>query len=138
MSAVFPLEILTPEHQFFLGEVEALTITSIDGELTILEDHAPIIAPLAVGSIKLKQNGQWREAFQSEGFLEAGPWGAKLFVQACEWPENIDARRAEAARKRAEERLRQKRSIEEYHASQIALARAMARLRMSNRKGHGM
>ena len=69
MSAPFPLEILTPEHQFFAGEVEALTVTSIDGELTILRGHAPITAPLAVGSIKLKQDGQWREAFQSEGFL---------------------------------------------------------------------
>ena len=90
-----------------------------------------------MGAIKLKQNGQWREAFQSEGFLEAGPWGAKLFVQACEWPENIDARRAEQARKRATERLRQNRSMQEYQASQIALARAMARLRMSNRKSKG-
>lgn len=137
MSASFPLEILTPEHQFFAGEVEALTITSIDGELTVLKGHTPITAPLAVGAIKLKQNGQWREAFQSEGFLEAGPWGAKLFVQACEWPENIDARRAEQARKRATERLRQNRSMQEYQASQIALARAMARLRMSNRKSKG-
>lgn len=138
MSAVFPLEILTPEHQFFNGGVEALTVTSLDGELTILAGHAPITVPLTVGKIKLKQDGQWREAFQSEGFLEAGPWGAQLFVQACEWPENIDARRAEAARRRAEEALRQKTSMEEYHASQIALARAMARLRMSNRKARGL
>ncbi|NCB30217.1 MAG: ATP synthase F1 subunit epsilon [Clostridia bacterium] len=138
MSATFPLEILTPEHQFFTGEVEALTVTSVDGELTVLKGHAPITAPLAVGKIKIKQADQWREAFQSEGFLEAGPWGAKLFVQACEWPENIDTRRAEAARKRAEERLRQKRSMQEYRSSQIALSRAMARLRMSSRQGHGM
>lgn len=134
MNASFPLEILTPEHQFFSGEVEALTVTSVDGELTILRGHTPITAPLAVGTIKLKQDGTWREAFQSDGFMEAGPWGAQLFVQACEWPEDIDARRADTARKRAEEQLRQKSSMQEYRASQIALTRAMARLRMSNRK----
>ena len=54
-----------------------------------------------------------------------------VFAQACEWPQEIDARRAQAAERRSAERLRQKRSMSEYKQSKIALARAMARLRVS-------
>lgn len=133
MSATFPLEILTPEKMFFAQDVEALTITSVDGQLTILKNHMPITAPLDIGSIKIKQNGKWREAFQSEGFLEVGERVVHVFVQACEWPEEIDERRAEDAAHRLEERMRQQRSIEEYHWSKIALARAMTRLRITKR-----
>ena len=56
---------------------------------------------------------------------------AKLFCLTVERPEEIDIRRAEEARDRAEEQLRQKQSIVEYHISQAALARAMTRLRVS-------
>jgi len=126
----FPLEILTPEKQFFSDEVEALIITTTDGELTILHGHAAISVPLVLGKIQLKQGSQWRDAFQSEGFLEVDEGGAHVFVQACEWPEDIDARRAEDAAHRAIERLRQQRSQNEYQWSRTSLARAMARLRV--------
>lgn len=133
MSA-YPLIILTPERQFFSGDVEALTVTTTDGELTVLKDHAPISAPLVVGSIQIKQDGQWRQAFQSEGFLEVDETGVHVFVQACEWPEEIDAKRAEEAEARARERLRQQRSRMEYQGSRIAMARAMTRLRITGSK----
>ena len=132
--STFLLEILTPERQFFEGEVEALTVTTTDGELTILKNHSPITAPLVVGSVHIKQNGEWRHAFQSEGFLEVDEEGTHVFVQACEWPEDIDAARADAAEHRARERLRQQKSIQEYEWTRIALTRAMARLRITKNK----
>ena len=54
---------------------------------------------------------------------------------SCEWPEDIDMRRAEEAKHRAEERIRQRQSIWENKSSKIALARAMVRLR-AGRKYH--
>ena len=132
--STFSLEILTPERLFFDEPVEALTTVTVDGEITILKGHAPITLPLVVGKLRIKQNGTWREAFQSEGFLEVNQSGAHLFAQACKWPEEIDVRRAEAAQRRAEEELRQKHSMMEYQASKIALARAMARLRITHQK----
>ena len=50
-----------------------------------------------------------------------------------EWPEDIDVRRAEEAKHRAEERIRQRQSILESQTSKIALARAMVRLRATHR-----
>ncbi len=136
MSAQFDLEILTPEKLFFSERVEALTVTTVDGQLTVLAGHMPLTAPLDIGVVRIKQNGQWREAFQSEGFLEVdgGANGAMhVFAQAVEWPEEIDAKRAEEAERRARARMRQQRSRIEYQWSKIALARAMTRLKMTKR-----
>ena len=134
MDSTFHLEIMTPERSFLSDEVEALNITTTDGKLEVLKDHAPITAPLAIGTIEVKQNGVWREAFQSEGFLEVNSEGVFVFAQACEWPEDIDAARAEEAEHRIMERMRQQQSMVEYQWSKMALARAAERLRVASHK----
>ena len=65
--------------------------------------------------------------------MEVRPDETIIFSQAMEWPDEIDISRAQAARERAEERLRQQRSYQEYQQSKIALARAMVRLRVGRR-----
>ncbi len=129
---LFELEILTPEHRFFKGEVEAMTFTAEDGEWTILANHAPLVAALRPNVIRWKVDGVWTEAINAEGYMEVTAHKVVLFCHACEWPENIDQRRAEEARRQAEEAIRQARSRTEHKNSQIQLARAMARLRNVN------
>ena len=126
------LEILTPKRLFYKGNAEALTCTLPDGQLTVLKSHRPLLAALEIGSLKIKREGVWRTAFSSEGFIEVRPDEVIVFCQDCEWPEEIDAVRAEEARERELEKLRQKQSLIEYHQTQIALNRAMARLRVKN------
>lgn len=134
--STYHLRILTPEREFFDGEVEGLIITAPDGELGIFAGHLPLVTPLIVGSIRMRINDEWKEAFNSEGFIEVGHSSTTIFTQACEWPEDIDRVRAEQALHRAEEKLRQRQSMNEYKGSKISLARAMARLRVSNHKLH--
>ena len=135
--SVFRLEIMTPERMFLQEDVESLNVTTVDGKLQILKGHAPITAPLAIGIIEVKREGVWKSAFQSEGFLEVNKEGVFVFAQACEWPENIDARRAEEAERRIKERMRQQRSMVEYQWSKNALARAAARLRLKGKNVNG-
>lgn len=73
LMSVFMLEILTPKRQFYRGEVEALTCTLPDGQLTVLKSHRPMLAALEIGSIMIKKGGEWRTAFSSEGFIEVRP-----------------------------------------------------------------
>ena len=127
----FPFEILTPEHSFFSGDIEALTFTASDGEWTILKGHAPMLVVLRPGTVKIKQNGQWREAVNSEGYMEITPHHTVLFAKPCDWPEEVDRNRAERSRRMAEEALRQSHSQAQFRANQAMLARAMARLRNS-------
>ena len=111
----FELSIMTPERQFFSGQVEALTVTGIDGQMTVLAGHAPMVVSLDIGEISIKQDGTWRQAVNTEGFMEVLGDSVVMFVQACEWPEDIDVRRAEEAKHRAEERIRQRQSLSLIH-----------------------
>ena len=126
----FRLEVLTPERQFFDGEVEQVIVEACDGRLSVLAGHAPMVAPLADGTLVLRQSGQERRAFHSMGILEVRPDRVLVFAQACEWPEEIDENRARAAYEKATEELRQRQSILEHRHSQLSLSRAMARLRL--------
>jgi len=132
MSKTFNLKILTPERTFFDGDAQGVTANAPDGNVMILADHAPFITPVCIGSIGIKLDDKWDYSINTDGFLEVRHDGVIIFVQACERPEEIDARRAEDAKKRAEEHLRQKQSMSEYNQSKVALARAMARLQAGN------
>ena len=131
MANTFQLEILTPTRHFFSGQVDALTFQAKDGEWTILKDHAPMIAALRAGSVKFRVDGVWREAVNSEGYMEVSAGGIILFAQTCEWPEEVDVNRARRLEELATEHLRQAKSMSEFNVNKLLLARAMARLRNS-------
>lgn len=135
MTKLFNLNILTPERQVFDGQVEALTVTTIDGRFTFLANHTPIVMPLVVGTLTIKTPESEEEVFNSGGFLEVRHEGVLVYVQACERPDEVDKARAQEALTRAQERLRQQQSMSEYQQSKMALARAMARLQIT--KMHG-
>jgi len=134
MPKLFNLKILTPEREFFDGDVEAVTASAPDGKVTVLAEHTPFIMPVDIGNIKIKRDGVWEESVNSEGFMEVHHEGVLIFVQTCEHPDEVDERRDDEARRRAEENLRQKQSMSEYRQSKLALARAMARLRVTKEK----
>ena len=136
MAKLFSLKILTPEREFFEGEVEAVNLNAPDGKVEILANHTPFIMPVDVGTLSIKQNGEWTEAVNSEGFIEVRRHDVVIFVQTCERHDEIDVRRAEEARRHAEEVMRQKQSMTEYQQSKLALARAMARLKLSGPGRH--
>jgi F-type H+-transporting ATPase subunit epsilon len=129
----FQLDIFTPEHSFYSGPAEGVVVITPDGEICVLAHHVPLVTPCEIGIIRLNIGGQWKEAFLSEGFMEVGHDRTVIFTQACEWPETIDVQRAEAVMQRTQERehRRQQLSIREHKINQIALARAMARLRVT-------
>jgi F-type H+-transporting ATPase subunit epsilon len=130
-STVFKLDIVTPERKFFSDDVEMVVFKTPSGEMGVLAGHTRMVAAVAVGPLKLKQNGQWREAVMTEGFIEIQADKVVILVDTAEWPEEIDINRAKAAKERAEERLHQHLSKVEYMHSQAALTRAMARLRVT-------
>ncbi len=133
MPAKYTLEIITPERIFFRGEVQSVIIPTSDGYMSIQKMHEPMVASIVVGDMKLQVDGEWLQCTTTDGFVEVRPDETIIFSQAVEWPEEIDLRRAQEARERAEEQLRQKKSHQEYMQNQIALARAMVRLRVGRR-----
>ncbi len=133
MARTFQLEIIATDRVFFKGECEHLVITAIDGLLGIMAGHEPLVTCLPTGELKYMVNGEWKYAAISEGFIQVMPEKSVILADSCELPEEIDIKRAEEARQRAEEKLRQKQSIVEYYQTQAALNRAMNRLKISQK-----
>lgn len=131
-SSTFGLEIYAANRRFFAGRAKSLIIPAEDGQKEFLAHHVDMICAIVPGEMRFEDSeGNWQTVAVSSGFVEMINNRAKLFCLTVERPEEIDTRRAEEARDRAEEQLRQKQSIVEYHRSQMALARAMTRLRVT-------
>ncbi len=133
MNKTFHLEIIATDRVFFEGDVEHLVVTAIDGLLGILPGHEALVTSLPTGELKYMVDGKWHYAAISEGFIEVMPDFAVILADSCELPEEIDIKRAEEAKMRAEERMRQKQSIMEYYHTHTALNRAMNRLKISQK-----
>ena len=133
MAKTFHLEIIATDRVFFSGEVEHLVITAIDGLIGIMAGHEPLVTSLPTGELKYLVDGEWKYAAISEGFIQVMPDSSIILADTCELPEEIDIKRAQEARERAEERLRQNQSIKEYYETQAALNRAMNRLKISQK-----
>ena len=132
MSETFGLEIYASNKLAYAGRAQKLIIPAVDGEQGFLAHHANVVAAIIPGEMRIEDADGNEYVFAvSSGFVEMINNRAKLFCLTVERPEEIDIRRAEEARDRAEEQLRQKQSIVEYHRSQAALARAMTRLRVT-------
>ncbi len=93
MAKLFNLTVLTPERVFFNGEVEMLSLRTVDGDYAIMADHSPIVMPVVVGSLTIWKPDGMETAFNSEGFMEVDHTGTTVYIQACEKPEEIDSRR---------------------------------------------
>ena len=133
MANMFNLKIIACNGVFFDDDCEILIFPGSDGEVAVMYHHEPMTGVIEVGEIRFKtKDGQWRHAVVSDGLVRVYPDGnASMIVYSCERPEDIDRFRAQEAMERAQEQLRQKQSIQEYHISTANLARAMARLKGS-------
>ena len=131
MASTFVLEIVTPERKFFSGEVEMVVLKTLDGEIGILKGHTPMVIAVAVGPVRIKKDGEWLEAVLTEGFMEIKQEETIILTDTAEWPNEIDINRARAAKERAQERLDRQTNQLESIRSQAALARALARLKIT-------
>lgn len=132
MAKTFHLSVLTPEHEFFSGQVEMLNVSAIDGKLCVLADHAPTVVGLTEGELNLRDAGgivRWAAA--SDGFMTITQDETVVMLQSAEWPEDIDRVRAERAERNAREALLQQQDRQSYLMTQAMLLRAMTRLRVT-------
>ncbi|MGI5839958.1 MAG: hypothetical protein ACOX8W_09895 [bacterium] len=81
MSKLFDLTIITPEAPPRHESVEALTLPTSTGEITILAGHMPLIAEVIAGTLRYRQNGAWESAHCKEGFLRIKDGAARLILR---------------------------------------------------------
>ncbi|MBM7684541.1 F0F1 ATP synthase subunit epsilon [Defluviitalea raffinosedens] len=125
------LQIITPEKNFFSGEVDRVSFRTTEGDIGVLPNHQPLTAIISIGTIRIKQDGNERKASLIGGFAEIQPDKVTILTDAAEWPEEIDVRRAEEAKRRAEERLAKRTADINVARAESALRRALIRLELS-------
>ena len=126
----YKLEIITPEKQFFCGEVEATICPLEDGDLEVLKGHEAMVAALKEDEIRLKINGEWKTAVISDGFFEVRPDEVVIFAIFCEWQEDYKT----AAEKRRAERERLEKLARETSPEQQINSLTLAKIIMSGRR----
>jgi F-type H+-transporting ATPase subunit epsilon len=128
------LEIVTAERVVFSDEVDLVVAPGVQGELGILPHHAPLMTMLLPGELRVKKGGEEAYMAISGGFLEVRPDRIIILADAAERAEEIDIERAEAAKKRAEERLKHPVPEVDTSRAEASLRRAIARIQVGQRR----
>ena len=129
----FPLSVVSVERSLFEGEVEFVIANGADGELGVLARHAPLMTILKPGPLRIQEvyGGEELVLFVGGGFLEVLPDRVTVLADVAEHADEISIENAEAARRRAQEKLAGTLTSDEEIEFQSELAMAEARLRLA-------
>ena len=114
------LEIVTPERSLASEEVDEVQLPGADGYFGVLPGHAPLLATLQVGELWYRIGQEKHYLAIAFGFVEVLPERVTVLAQIAERPEDIDVPRAEAAKKRAEERIAKPQAEVDFERARIA------------------
>ena len=130
----FRLEIVTAEEELYSGDVDILVAPGSEGQLAILPNHAPLLTQLAPGLLEFRTGDEEEDMAVSGGFLEVLANRAVVLADAAERAEDIDLDRAEAAMKRAEERVARHDADVDFERALAQVARARTRVAVARRR----
>jgi F-type H+-transporting ATPase subunit epsilon len=137
LPSYLELQIVTPERLLVQERVDEVEIPGSAGYFGVLPGHTPLLASLAVGELWYRKGTEKTFLSIGFGFAEVLPDRVTILARLAERAEEIDVERAEASRKRAEERLTQSKSDIDYERARTALMKSVSRLQVSSRLGMG-
>ena len=127
------LEIVTPDRSLVREEVDELQLPGSEGYFGVLPGHAPLLATLKIGELWYRIGQDKYFLAIAGGFVEVLPDHVTVLAQIAERAEDIDVARAEAAKKRAEERLAQPAPDIDFERARIAMMKSLVRLQVASR-----
>jgi len=134
MAETFELEIATPERLLVRARCSEAQIPTERGYVGILPGHAALLGQLGIGELTYVSDGQKRNLVIQGGFLEVVHDHVRVLADKAERPDEIDAKRAEAAMKRAADRLSRPDVGVDVARALNAMRRAQARLEAAKRQ----
>ena len=136
MSKNINFEIVTPERTLLKEEIRQVTLPTLEGQITVLPDHIPLIAVLVPGEIVVKkEDGEEVSMAVSGGFVEVLVNKVVVLADTAERAEEIDEARAEEAKKRAEKLLEEKKlDKREFAALAAKIEKELARLKVARKR----
>jgi F-type H+-transporting ATPase subunit epsilon len=131
------LQIVMPDRPVVSEHVDEVEIPGVAGYFGVLPGHAPLLAQLTVGELWYRKGQDKTYVAIAYGFAEVLPDRVTILARLAERAEDIDVARAEAAKRRAEERLGLPKSDVDYERARIALMKSLTRLQVSTRIASG-
>ena len=123
----FDLEIITPDRVFYKGEASMIEFNTTEGEIGVYKDHIPLTVIIKPGVLTITSEEKKTAALHS-GFATILQDKITILAEVIEWEDEIDINRAQAAKERAEERLRMNQENIDMARAEAALLRALARI----------
>jgi F-type H+-transporting ATPase subunit epsilon len=136
MADTLELQIVTPDKLLVHERVEGVQIPGQTGELGVLPGHAPLITTLTIGEISYRQGTNTHYLSVAWGFAEVLPDKVTILADTAEHAEEIDVKRAQEAKARAEAALARAAADLHFDATLYALHRAEVRIAVAARTGH--
>jgi F-type H+-transporting ATPase subunit epsilon len=127
------LQIVSADRSLVNERVDEVEIPGADGYFGVLPGHTPLLALLGAGELWYRQGQEKQYLAIAFGFAEIQPDRVTVLAQVAERAEDIDVARAEAARKRAEERMERPAAEMDFERARVALMKALTRLQVASR-----
>jgi F-type H+-transporting ATPase subunit epsilon len=128
------LEIVTPDRSLVNEQVDEVQLPGAEGYLGVLPGHTPLLATLQVGELWYRVGQEKHHLAIAFGFVEVLPDRVTVLAQIAEKAHEIDVTRAEASKKRAEERIAQPPQSEvDFERARVALMKSLIRLQVASR-----
>lgn len=139
-SHTMMVNVVTPGGLVYEHHATVVVAKTIDGEIGILPKHAPIIAPLAIDEVRVRRadadtHVDWIAV--NGGIMEVRDNVVSIIADSAERERDIDVSRAERAKQRAEEKIREAKAqhdIDQLRRAEISLHRAMNRIKVSKHR----
>lgn len=126
----YKLRIITPDRVFYEGTADMIEFNTTEGEIGVLPGHIPMTVIIKPGVLTITEKDEVKEAALHSGFVEILPDRMTILAEVVEWPGEIDLERAEAAKRRAEERIKRHTPETDMARAETALMRAIARIQV--------
>ena len=129
-------KIVTPEKVIYENEISQITIPTMSGEITILPNHIPLVSVLKAGELKFKDKDGEHNLAVSGGFLEVrGNNEIVILADHAERVEEIDLQKAEEAKQRAEEQMKNIKNVQDvdYTRLQAVIDRELNKMRVAKK-----
>ncbi|GAE27240.1 ATP synthase epsilon chain [Halalkalibacter wakoensis JCM 9140] len=128
------VSVVTPDGKVYDGAVDMVVVRTLDGELGILPNHIPLVAPLTIGAVRLNKGTTVEKVAVTGGFVEVRPDQVTILAEAAELPSDIDVDRAKEAEMRAKQRIDSAKADEiDFRRAELALKRAINRINVAGR-----
>lgn len=132
MADAMKLRVITPDKQFYEGDVTMVELTTTEGNIGVFPEHIPLTAVVAPGILKIHEGAEVKEAALMSGFITILPDSMTIMAETVEWPDEIDFNRAQEAKSRAEKRIAAREAELDVLRAELALKRALVRLEMKH------